>query len=569
VTRAVFALVAAVVGSYYLWGVRAAGYEFVWGRDLDGYYDYLGRAFTGGHLYLPIQPAPQLLAQPNPWDPRVDDSLKLFDAALFNGRYFLYHGAGPAVMLFTPWRLVTGHDLPENFGLFLLCFGGYLFSAGALLSIHRLAWVRPAPATLALLLLALGICQCVPFLLNRVWVYEVAIGGGYFCVSAALFFLLRGVESHRPHWLAAAGLMFGLAMACRPHLAIVGAVALSAMLFSSRRRDVFYLVTPVVLSGLAIAVYNYERFGNPLEFGNDYLLSGANQNRLTLSKANVAPGLYYLTCSAPEFSLVFPWISLPPRTRDFPRPATYIAESTTGAIYLTPFLPLVAMILIARPVRLLLGLLSLSGLLVLLFISETGWSTQRYEVDFLPLLVLACLAGFAVTIGRLGLYRRRALYAFLCLTIAFGLVVNLALGLAGPYDEMIANKPARFVRIAGWFSPIEKFRPVLNPKIDLTFRTAAGPADFRQDLFFAGRPPYRYELSIERAGAGLNLVSRFHQSTLMRETDDKDHSLSWRVTYSPESGEIHVNGDGRELLVHRIGTLVTAPAQIVIAPAGN
>jgi hypothetical protein len=89
---AVFALIAVAIGAYYLWGVRAAGYEFVWGQNPGGgYYDYLGRAFAGGHLYLPIEPAPQLLAQPNPWDPAVDDSLKLFDAVLFNRRYYLYH----------------------------------------------------------------------------------------------------------------------------------------------------------------------------------------------------------------------------------------------------------------------------------------------------------------------------------------------------------------------------------------------------------------------------------------------------------------------------------------------
>src|SRR5256885_11759949 len=47
------------------------------------------------------------LALANPWDPAVDDSLKMQDMALYNGRYYLYHGAGPALILFAPWRLVT------------------------------------------------------------------------------------------------------------------------------------------------------------------------------------------------------------------------------------------------------------------------------------------------------------------------------------------------------------------------------------------------------------------------------------------------------------------------------
>src|SRR6202030_547155 len=182
-------LVAITVGSYYLWSVRAAGNRFYWGYDLGGYYNYLGRAFAHGRLHLPIQPSRELLALPNPWDPAVPDSYKMQDMALFNGRYYLYHGAGPAVMLFTPWRLLTGHDLSENFALFLLCFSGFLFSCGALLRVLALADARPGPLLLAAMLLALGICQGVPYLLNRVFVYEIAIGGGYFCLSGAVFFL--------------------------------------------------------------------------------------------------------------------------------------------------------------------------------------------------------------------------------------------------------------------------------------------------------------------------------------------------------------------------------------------
>src|SRR3989449_5006976 len=154
--RVGMAIVAVAVCCYYLWAVRAAGNTFAWRYDLGGYYDYLGRGFAQGHLYVPIAPSPKLLALPNPWDPAVDDSLKMQDMALFNGRYYLYHGAGPAVILFAPWRLLTGHDLPESFALFLLCFGGFLFSCGALLRLLAVAKAEPGPLLLGVMLLALG-----------------------------------------------------------------------------------------------------------------------------------------------------------------------------------------------------------------------------------------------------------------------------------------------------------------------------------------------------------------------------------------------------------------------------
>src|SRR5215831_17918599 len=182
-------LVALVVGLYYRWGVRAAGEEFRWGQNIDGYYNLLAQGFASGHLYLPFAVSPDLLAQPDPYDPALNDSLKLFDAALFNKHYYLYHGSAPAVLLFLPWRLITGHDLPENFAAFVFCYFGFLFSGAALLALLRFAGKEPGPVATGVLLLGLGFCQSVPFLLNRTWVYEIAIAGGYFCVSAALYFL--------------------------------------------------------------------------------------------------------------------------------------------------------------------------------------------------------------------------------------------------------------------------------------------------------------------------------------------------------------------------------------------
>src|SRR6185295_1886046 len=108
-----------------------------------------------GHLYVPIQPSPKLLALPDPYAANVDDSLKMHDMALYHGRYYLYHGAAPAVLLFTPWRLATGHDLPENFALVLFCFAGFLFSGGTLLRVLSLEGVETPALLFVILLLAM------------------------------------------------------------------------------------------------------------------------------------------------------------------------------------------------------------------------------------------------------------------------------------------------------------------------------------------------------------------------------------------------------------------------------
>ena len=78
---------------------------------------------------------------------------------LYNRHYYLYHGVVPVLLLFTPWYLLTTHDLPENFFAFLLCLAGYFFLSILCLRIFPFLSSRVSVALLTLCLLALGLGQ--------------------------------------------------------------------------------------------------------------------------------------------------------------------------------------------------------------------------------------------------------------------------------------------------------------------------------------------------------------------------------------------------------------------------
>src|SRR3954447_4265248 len=377
---ALLGAIALLVGYYYLWQARAAA-PFEWRGDKNAFYDQLARGFLSGHLYVPTQPSPALLALPDPYDPHVPDDLRWQDMVLYRGRYYLYFGAAPAVLLFVPWRIATGNDLPEPFAVCILCFAGFLFSAGALLRLLDLAAARPPAWLLAFLFLALGVCQSAPFLLNRAAVYEVAIASGYCCAAGGLFFLARGIGPGAPLWpLAASGLMFGLAVPSRPHHVLAGAVALVALGLYDRRRAVPFLAAWAVV-GLVIATYNYQRFGNPLEFGFRYQLAGPGQNRVEIAKRNLKPGAYYMLLARPEFEPVFPWMRMVFRfpfdsAERHPLPADYFVEPTVGALWTAPFLIAAFAIGWSRAkrgtgVRVILGITTAAGLVTLTFLIST------------------------------------------------------------------------------------------------------------------------------------------------------------------------------------------------------
>ncbi len=570
-------LVLAAVGVYYLWQVRASGTPFYWHYDLGGYYDYLGRGFASGHLYVPIQPSPELLRLPNPWDPAVPENLKMQDMALYSGRYYLYFGAAPAVLLFWPWRVATGHDLPENFALFLLCFGGFLFSAAALVRLLVQAGIPLRGPLLAVLFAALGLCQSIPYLLNRPAVYEIAIASGYFFVSAGVLAMTAGTR--RPGiWMLVCGLMFGCAMASRPHLALP---AVLVALFLQKRHGLLSARLAGFAAGFlavafAVGIYNLERFGAPWEFGFRYQLAGPGQNEVGVAAKNVIPGLYFMLFRPPDFSAVFPWVRIIFRHSYEPLerlPLPYFYEPTIGALWAAPFL--LAGFSLARrfsgkpPVAEAFRMLRIAGgcaAVVVLFLTSTHLVAQRYEADFVPLAVFAAVGAIAIRRSFARSTARRVMDVLLLVLVGYSIVANVALGLAGPYDDLLDRRPAAFVRLARGFSPLDRYRPLLNPGIRLAFdaRLPPVPTGLREPLVHIGQGRHGWSLSLTPVPGGIRLISQTKDSESYFDLSPPPEVARFRVEYAPDAGLLTVALNGRTIFRQPAPTLVTARDQVTI-----
>jgi hypothetical protein len=408
----------------------------------------------------------------------------------------------------------------------------------------------------------------VPYLLGRVWVYEIAIGCGYCCLSAALFFLTRAAGSSRAGWwLGGAGLMFGCAIACRPHLGLAAVAATAGLaVWSLRARRIRLMVpflVPLVTAGLAIAIYNYQRFGNPFEFGVRYLMGNPMLNRTELAARYVGPGLYYMLICPPQFGPVFPWVRLAFRY-PFDVPG-YFLEPTVGVLFLAPFLLGILLILRARGVRIWPVLMLITAAAIMLFVTGTGFTSQRYEVDFLPLAVMAATCGWGVAMARSSGWTRRTLIALFSVLLTAGMITGLALGVAGPYDEFLRNRPAAYLRIAQRLSPLERYRPVLNPRIDLEFMATCKAQDdgFREPLLTLGHQTYRDIVLLEHHSGKFRLISQSETTSAVREIEDPGaRPLGIHVQYKPETRQLVVSVDGVEVVTHTLEALLTAPAQI-------
>ena len=83
-----------------------------WHGQTSEYYPLLTDAFLAGQTSLLVQPSAELLALPDPHDPVANARFRLHDASLYHGKYYLYFGPTPAIVLFLPYKVLTGSHLP-------------------------------------------------------------------------------------------------------------------------------------------------------------------------------------------------------------------------------------------------------------------------------------------------------------------------------------------------------------------------------------------------------------------------------------------------------------------------
>jgi hypothetical protein len=502
--------------AFYLWTVSSSGDPFAIGREQSDYYNLLVDGLLEGRLSLLVQPAPELLALPNPYDPAQNGPYRLHDVSLYENRYYLYFGPAPAVVAWLPWRLLPLGDLPETLAVALFAFAGTCFAIALLRFLVR----RYLPDTprwmLAAGAVSLVTASAVPFTLRRVAIYEAAIMAGYAFCFAGLWCLATGMlgERLRPRRLAAGSLLLGLAVASRPTMLLPAALPMVAWLVLRRREGIVaprrlavLLLAPLAVCGVLLAAYNALRFGSPFEFGQRYQLAGVEvRAKDSYNFGYLLPGAWYYLLARPHLTLGFPFVHLVPPPQSYPGelPAGYDGIEVTGGLLITAPIVLLAAgawwaLRFQRELRAVAIALAGTGLAIMLLVSFTLWgATMRYEVDFASLLLIPGLLVWFALAGR----GRRALRAAGAAAIGWGAAAGLAFGMTGYYDSLRTAKPGQYEFFQRATSPLPTGIAMVRDKVALTEIVPEPGAD--TDL----GPGYgRWDLDVPPTGAELTMVS--------------------------------------------------------------
>jgi hypothetical protein len=384
-------------------------------RQLD-YYNLLVAGFRKGSLALDIDVPARLKEAKDPIEiVKESPELAPHDVSYFKGHYYTYYGVVPAVVLFWPFRALSGHELPLVLGSLAFAIGAFMMMAFLWVKIVSEHFPKAGWATRIAGVAALCLAGGQLVLARRVSIWEPSIEAGNFFVVAMLVSAYMALRSSKPWgWLAVSGLALGLAAGSRPTLVVAGfgliplvaaigwMTGADPLASPGRRLGKAFLAAgiPLAAIGTGLLAYNWARFGNPLELGLNYQFSTWNEVKKAHFRTAFIPFnafLYFL--APPQWGRYFPFV----HPIDYPRlPSGYYGyEYVYGTLLICPVLwwggCLMPFVRRADPILRFFICIVLTVAVATTFVLLCfDTAAARYETDFVPWWVMLALLGWAL-----------------------------------------------------------------------------------------------------------------------------------------------------------------------------
>ena len=286
-------------------------------------------AFMKGQLYLDEEPPAQLAELENPYDKEQREGIFYqWDRAYYKGKYYSYFGVGPILTGYMPYYLIR-RCLPSY--RFITSYYSLLFTLFFTLALFK--WVevfrKKVPCVLLFSCIVSALFSSMIYLEMRgieAFYYLALLSAAAFTAAFAYFMMLAfSCERKAPRsvLMAVSGFCFGFAFLCRVNTVIapafVTAGVLAVYLFRriKEKTKVSCVVLDLICLGLPVAIcmsaaflFNYLRFGNPLDFGTDYQLTVSDTSLNTFFRGGIAASIFYYFFEPFKIKETFPFLAV-------------------------------------------------------------------------------------------------------------------------------------------------------------------------------------------------------------------------------------------------------------------
>jgi hypothetical protein len=461
------------------------------------YYDQLATAFEHRSLSLETKPSQALLALSDPYDPAERAGISfLKDASLYNGRYYLYFGPIPALIL-AVFKLMGLGRLGDQYLVFVFVSGILIFQSMLIFKVWKLFFQNVPVWILSLCILFGGLISPLTWILTQPRIYEAAASSGQFFFLGGFYFAITALEqktaANKYFLLLIGGIAWMLAIGSRlTQILPIGFVILiiAFLLIEAHRPNnglskvilaIEFLCGPIILGVAVLARYNWTRFHSVFESGLSYQLAGLDlhgNGRVLFSPLYILPNLYGYLVMPPQINRTFPFLlSIPGNGISvFPfitLPQIYYNNVLTGLLLSTPFILFAGVCVISVMLKKkdLMGLVAqaddlhlfrwlvvaLSGAFLFGFVPFIFffWVAAHYQLDFVPSLVILSILGFwwgyIFTTHKTELVRKA--YAFIgIILIVTSIIISILLVLSAHADKFQKFNPVPWDFLTRLFS---------------------------------------------------------------------------------------------------------------------
>lgn len=431
------------------------------GGNYDEYVE-LTEALIEGKTYISEEPSDEILSLDNPYDLSEREGHDLegnvdyrWDHALYNGRYYIYYGIVPAILLFVPFKLLTGHYLTTGFAAFLFFVVYIVFLNLIVYEIlpHILSDISFGSFWLSTL--TMDAAACVLPVATRLQFYELTYASMLAFIAVGFFILCRWWYGSRT-WikLFSGSLCMGLAVGCRPtavfYSFLLVPFILKELVQNKRNgehlgrfvRKIAPMAVAYVIVALPLMYYNYIRFGSIVEFGQSYQLTVSNMMYEGNQTASL-PWCIWLGAFEPfSISAEFPYIRWGSNYRDYT--GYFYNHGTTVTIF--SLIPLLWCTFIpalwekwknshSRFSTMTLAYTYALGWVIAIFIFWSAGLDTRYTMEAMPVLAISAVLLLCYYIETHPNSRKTLMTVFAALTI-YSLYASFAIGIIGDSNKV-------------------------------------------------------------------------------------------------------------------------------------
>lgn len=441
----------------------------------DGKYDFycldFVEAICNGKISLLEEPIKELTELENPYDfsarrnaGLIKDIDYKWDAALYNGKYYVYFGILPVLLIFVPYYIITQK--------YMLCATAVLiFSVYAAISMKMLIknifnrFFKDVPFKFMVYSLLILLFGSQILILNGIpRFYEVPIAAGIFFAITGLNYMFLAMEKEKINYIYmfCACLFLSLAVACRPTQLFSSLIILPVLVKTfinnvKNKKDIIKNILAVSIPYLTVGIllmwYNYARFGSIFEFGASYQLTVNDMSNLRSRFMTIGMGIVCNLFSIPFVVPSFPFVYNHNNLLTFY--GYYYIENMIGGLFiLVPIcFSIFAIYKILKNTKnkdlsQFILILIIVGILFCIISSMMGGSMQRYMSDYAWILIMAGICSFIEIYNMYNSDEAKGILKriFGILTI-YIIIINFCSGIISEKSFMRYNSPKEYYKL--------------------------------------------------------------------------------------------------------------------------